>query len=92
MAEPDLGVKPLIAKLRKQQPGLEPASKEVREAVAALEAESEAKAAPAAQPTVDERSSPSDAAASLACVGCARLPSDMDDGREKHPVCPKASS
>ena len=26
---------------------------------------------------------------SLACVGCARLPSDMGDGREKHPVCPK---
>ena len=26
---------------------------------------------------------------SLACVGCAMLPSDMDDGRNKHPVCPK---
>ena len=24
---------------------------------------------------------------SLACIGCARLPSDMDDGREKHPIC-----
>ena len=25
---------------------------------------------------------------SLACFGCARLPSEMGDGREKHPVCP----
>ena len=24
----------------------------------------------------------------LACFGCARLPSEMGDGREKHPVCP----
>ena len=27
-------------------------------------------------------------APSLACFGCARLPSDMDDEREKHAVCP----
>eukprot|EP00964_Phaeocystis_antarctica_P077715 scaffold48281_cov65-Phaeocystis_antarctica.AAC.1 len=27
-------------------------------------------------------------APSLACFGCARLPSDMGDGREKHEVCP----
>ena len=27
-------------------------------------------------------------APSLACFGCARLPSEMGDGREKHPVCP----
>ena len=27
-------------------------------------------------------------ALSLACFGCARLPSEMGDGREKHPVCP----
>ena len=25
---------------------------------------------------------------SLACFGCARLPSEMGDGREKHPVVP----
>ena len=25
---------------------------------------------------------------SLACFGCARLPSEMGDGREKHPSCP----
>jgi len=26
-------------------------------------------------------------ALSLACIGCARLPSDMGDDREKHPIC-----
>ena len=26
-------------------------------------------------------------ALSLACAGCGRLPSEMDDEREKHPVC-----
>ena len=26
-------------------------------------------------------------ALSLACIGCYRLPSDMDDEREKHPIC-----
>ena len=31
---------------------------------------------------------PASLAPSLACFGCARLPSDMDDGREKHEVCP----
>ena len=30
-----------------------------------------------------------DVAVNLACFGCARLPSDMSDGRAKHPVCPK---
>ena len=29
------------------------------------------------------------AALSLACIGCFRLPSDMDDEREKHPICEK---
>ena len=37
----------------------------------------------------DEGGAPSPAALSLACFGCARLPSEMDDDREKHPVCPK---
>ncbi len=27
------------------------------------------------------------AALSLACIGCFRLPSDMDDEQEKHPIC-----
>ena len=42
VAEPDLGFKPLLAKLREQQPDLGAATKEVREALAALKAESEA--------------------------------------------------
>ena len=40
-------------------------------------------------PATDEGSSPVNVALSLACFGCARLPSDMDDGQEKHPVCHK---
>ena len=41
-ADPDLGVKPLLAKLREQQPDLEAGSKEVRKALTALKTESEA--------------------------------------------------
>ena len=88
VAEPDLGFKPLLAKLRKQQPDLGAATKEVREALTALKAESEAaKAAAAAPPAAEEGGAPPNAALSLACIGCARLPSDMDDEREKHPIC-----
>ena len=101
VADPDLGQKPLLAKLREQQPDLGAGTKEVREALAALKAESEAaKAAPAAaaaaaaaaatpQPAADEAGAPPNAALSLACIGCLRLPSDMDDDREKHPICDK---
>ena len=46
-------------------------------------------AAAAAQPAADEGDAPSNAALSLACIGCARQPSDMDDGRRKHPICDK---
>ena len=95
VADPDLGPKPLLAKLRAQQPDLGAGTREVREALTALKAESEAKAA-AATPTVatvlpaaNKGSAPPNVALSLACFGCARLPSDMDDEREKHPVCPK---
>eukprot|EP00964_Phaeocystis_antarctica_P106159 scaffold71081_cov61-Phaeocystis_antarctica.AAC.3 len=43
VADPDLGVKPLLAKLREQQPDLGAGNKEVREALIALKkAESEA--------------------------------------------------
>ena len=85
VANPDLGFKPLLAKLREQQPDLEVGSKEVRKALKALKAESEAALVP---PTADEGVAPcSHAALSLACAGCFRLPSDMDNGREKHPVC-----
>eukprot|EP00964_Phaeocystis_antarctica_P020248 scaffold11175_cov63-Phaeocystis_antarctica.AAC.4 len=88
VTEPDLGFKPLLAKLRSQQPELGAASKEVRVALAALKAESAAaEAAAAAPPAADEGGAPPNAALSLACIGCARLPSDMDDEREKHPIC-----
>ena len=36
VAEPDLGFKPLLAKLQQQQPDLGAATKELREALAAL--------------------------------------------------------
>ena len=88
VAEPDLGFKPLLAKLRAQQPDLGAATKEVREALKTLKAESEAaKATAAAPPAARMGCAPSNVALSLACIGCARLPSDMDDGREKHPIC-----
>eukprot|EP00964_Phaeocystis_antarctica_P070419 scaffold42883_cov51-Phaeocystis_antarctica.AAC.2 len=88
VAEPDLGFKPLLAKLRAHQPDLGAATKEVREALAALKAESEAaKAAAAPPPAAGAGVAPLPVALSLACIGCYRLPSDMDDGREKHPIC-----
>ena len=93
VADPDLGQKPLLAKLREQQPDLGAGAKEVREALTALKAESEAKAqaeaaaATTPPPAADEGGAPSNVALSLACIGCFRLPSDMDDEREKHPIC-----
>eukprot|EP00964_Phaeocystis_antarctica_P023100 scaffold12898_cov36-Phaeocystis_antarctica.AAC.1 len=99
VADPDLGLKPLLAKLREQQPDLGAATREVREALTALKAEeSEAAKAAAAQPAAnegvpppvaDEGGAPPNVAVSLACVGCGRLPSEMDDEREKHSVCHK---
>ena len=101
LANPELGPKPLLAKLREQQPDLAAGNKEVREALAALKAEeskaTEAASAPsaaaappatAAPAAAEERGAPPDVAISLACFGCGRLPSEMGDGREKHPVCP----
>ena len=88
VAEPDLGFKPLLAKLRQHQPDLGAATKEVREALLARKAEIEAaKAAAAAPPAADEGGAPPNVALSLACIGCFRLPSDMEDEREKHPIC-----
>ena len=89
VADPDLGFKPLLAKLQAQQPDLGAATKEVRVALAALKAESEAAKAATAPPAADEGGAPSNVALSLACIGCYRLPSDMDDEREKHPICDK---
>ena len=54
VAEPDLGFKPLLAKLQAQQPDLGAATKEVREALIALKAESEAAKAATAQPAANE--------------------------------------
>jgi len=97
LAHPELGPKPLLAKLREQQPGLGAGNKEVREALTALKAESEATEAAAAAPPAaavppaeSEGRAPPNASLppSLACFGCARLPSEMGDGRVKHPVCP----
>ena len=42
---------------------------------------------PPPPPAVDEGDAPPNVALSLACIGCFRLPSDMDDDREKHPIC-----
>ena len=50
LADPELGPKPLLAKLREQQPDLGAGNKEVREALLALKAESEATEAAAAAP------------------------------------------
>ena len=102
LAHPELGPKPLLAKLREQQPDLAAGNKEVREALAALKAEegkptevpaaapaaTSAPPAAAAPTAVNEGGAPPDVEISLACFGCARLPSEMGDGREKHPVFP----
>ena len=51
LAHPELGPKPLLAKLREQQPDVAAGNKEVREALAALKAEeSKAPEAAAAAP------------------------------------------
>ena len=99
LADPDLGVKPLLARLREQQPDLGAGNKEVREALTVLRAESRATEAAAAAPPAAAAAArlageggaplPASLAVSLACFGCARLPSEMGDGRAKHPVCPK---
>ena len=87
--------------LREQQPDLAAGNKEVREALAALKAEktkaTEATAAPPAAaaappsaaetPATEESGAPPNVAISLACFGCARLPSEMGDGLEKYWVC-----
>ena len=63
LTHPDLSVKPLLAKLREQQPDLGAGTKEVREALTALKAESErghqATAASAGtEPPADEGGAP----------------------------------
>ena len=63
VADPELGFKPLLAKLRAHQPDLGAATKEVREALNVLKAESEAKTAP---PAPEKSGAPSHAVQSLA--------------------------
>ena len=58
LADPDLGPKPLLAKLREQQPDLGAGNKEVREALTALKAEREATEAAAALPSPPPRCPP----------------------------------
>ena len=59
------------------------------EATAAEPPAAAAPSAAAAPPAAEDGGAPPDVAISLACFGCGRLPSEMGDGREKHPVCPK---
>ena len=69
VADPELGFKPLLAKLQQQQPDLGAATKEVREALAALKAEGEAaKAAAVAPPAAKEGGTPSSAAGRAAAA------------------------
>ena len=97
VAEPDLGLKPLLAKLREQQPGLGACTKDVRKALTALKAQESSAAARAAalQPTAvddvplaEQEGSPPNAALSLACVGPVGLPSsevENEWGNKCHP-------
>jgi hypothetical protein len=73
LAHPELGPKPLLAKLREQHPDLGGGNKEVREALTALKAESEATEAAAAAP-------PAAAVPSAASEGGTPLPSSMHAG------------
>ena len=84
VAEPDLGVKPLLAKLREQHPELEVASKEVREALRALDIARGAEPPPLRTPLL-EGGAPSHAVLSLACASCGRLPSVL--GKQTHEIC-----
>ena len=69
VADPDLGFKPLLANLREQQPDLGAATKEVREALTALKAESEAAKAAAAPPAADEGGALGNVAGRDSCFG-----------------------
>ena len=50
IADPGLGFRPLLAKLREQQPDLGAGNKEVREALIAVKAEGKARLPPPPQP------------------------------------------
>ena len=76
-ADPDLGVRSLLSKLREQQPDLGAGTREVREALKAVKAESETKAtAPTAAPT---------AATAATAQSAAATPPAADEGAR---LCP----
>ena len=96
-AQPGLGVKPLVARLQAEQPGLGAEARLVREALGALELESEAAAAPAAAPaaasapaTADEGGGTPAQEVSLACAFCGRPPEEL--GVPKLQVCPRCAA
>ena len=66
LAHPKLGPKPLLAKLRAQQPDLAAGNKEVREALVALKAEESSKAPEATAAAPPAAAAPSAAAATPA--------------------------
>ena len=68
LAHPELGPKPLLAKLRAQQPNLAAGNKEVREALAVLKAESKAPEAAAAPATEVKRDWTKNADAALSAA------------------------
>ena len=68
LAEPDLGFKPLLAKLQAQQPDLGAATKEVRKALTTLKAENEAAQVAAAPPTAAAAAPPAVDEPCIACV------------------------
>ena len=73
VADPDLGVKPLLAKLREQQPDLGAGNKEVREALKAVKAESEATGATAATAAAAAAVAATAVAAAAAAAAAAAL-------------------
>ena len=73
LANPQLGPKPLLAKLREQQPGLGAGNKEVREALTEVKAESEAKAAAALVQAVTATALPAEGDVDALCARQSKL-------------------
>jgi hypothetical protein len=93
-AHPELGPKPLLAKLREQHPDLEAGAREVREALDALKAEVKDAADPPA--AAEAGSAPLNAAPSLVCTTCSEQdvfqhvqPTEMDVDSESLEELPR---
>ena len=84
LADPELGPKPLLAKLRKQQPDLGAGTREVREALLALKAESEA-AKSAAEAAAGDAAFAATAAAAAAVAAAAAAAAASPSAED--PVC-----